>query len=190
MADDVLMISRKGQLAELWAGAGWKVGCYLVGCLLLGAVGGLAWSALTPLASYTIRDDLVASISERGQTQIVAADVVFSQIMAVLGLVCGVAGWLVLHRVGWRVIVAPLLGSSLAGAIAWQVGLLVGQGGFAQRLAAASPGDVVTIDLQLRSLSALLVAPFAAITPIMLLAAFWPERRPDAEAGQQPDGDR
>ena len=38
-------------------------------------------------------------------------------------------------------------------------------------------GDVVQMDLQLRSLSALLVGPFAAITPIMLLSAFWPEPR-------------
>lgn len=189
MADDVLVITRKGQVAELWATTSWRVAGYLVACLVVGALGGLLWSAVTPLATYTIRDDLVASISERGQADIVAADVTFSLITAAVGLACGIAGWLTLYRRGWRVIVVPLVAALAASVVTWQVGLLVGQGGFAERLAQAAPGDVVGIDLQLRSLSALIVGPFAAITPIMLLAAFWPEprRERDGEQGQGSD---
>ncbi|HHT14195.1 MAG TPA: hypothetical protein GX013_13680, partial [Propionibacterium sp.] len=45
----------------------------------------------------------------------------------------------------------------------------------------ATPGDVVAVDLSLRSMAALMVAPFLAITPVMLLAAFWPEPADEQE---------
>ncbi|NHB86019.1 hypothetical protein G7085_19780 [Tessaracoccus sp. HDW20] len=55
--------------------------------------------------------------------------------------------------------------------------------GFEERLAAAAAGDLVQVDLQLRALSALIVGPFAAVTPIMLLSAFWPEPRSEQVEG-------
>jgi len=76
-----------------------------------------------------------------------------------------------------------VLGAGIAGVLAWQVGLLVSPNNFAERLAGAVGGDLIPVDLQLRATAALLVAPFAAITPVMLLAAFAPEpREPDATA--------
>ena len=117
----------------------------------------------------------MATISERGQASIVAADATFTLIACAGGLLSGIAGWFVLQTRGWVVIAVPPLAAALAGLMTWRVGLVVGSSGFAGRIAAAPVGDVVQIDLQLRALSALLVGPFAAVTPIMLLAAFWPE---------------
>ena len=179
MSDEVLIVSRQGQLAELWARPSWRVAVYFALSVVLGAVGGLLWSALTPLSSYTVRADMRAYISERGQTQIVAADVVFTIIVGVIGLLIGAIGWMALNKRGWLVTFVPLVAALAAALMAWRLGLVVGQSGFTQRLASASPGDVVSVDLQLRSLAALLVAPFAAVTPVMLLAAFWPEPRDD-----------
>lgn len=164
-----------GQLALLWDRTSWRLVVYIAASVVLGAAGGLLWSAVTPLASYTVLDDLSASISERGQAAIVAADATFTLITAVVGLIVGIIGWITLHRRGWWVVSATLLAALAAAVMAWRFGISVGQHDFTERLAAASAGDVVQVDLTLRSLSALLVAPFAAITPIMLLSAFWPE---------------
>lgn len=175
MTDDILVLSRQRQLAELWGRTSWRSMVYLTLCVALGAIGGLIWAGITPLATYTIGDVLVATISERGQASIVAADATFTLIACAGGLLSGIAGWFVLQTRGWVVIAVPPLAAALAGLMTWRVGLVVGSSGFAERIAAAPVGDVVQIDLQLRALSALLVGPFAAVTPIMLLAAFWPE---------------
>lgn len=175
MNEDVLHVPPQSHLADLRSRPSWRALVYVVGCLVVGLVGGLLWSTLTPLSSYTIREGNVASITERGQAAVVAADVVFVIITAILGLLIGIVGWAVLHRYGWLVTFLPALAALAAALVAWRMGLTVGQGGFSERLAAASVGDVVQIDLQLRAMSALVVAPFAAVTPVMLLAAFWPE---------------
>ncbi|WP_353081548.1 hypothetical protein [Tessaracoccus lapidicaptus] len=179
MSDDVLVVTRQRQLAELWGVTAWRVVANVLVAVVLGVVGGLLWSWATPLPSYVVGDDMTATITERGNTSIVVTDVAYTFITGAVGLVLGVLGWLSLYRKGWVVIVAPLLASLAAAVVTWRVGLLVTEGGFVERLARAQAGDVVHVDLALRSASALLVAPFAAITPIMLLAAFWPEPRVD-----------
>lgn len=182
MSDDVLILSRKGQLAALWESTSWRIALYGAAAVLLGVVAGLFWAWVTPLPAYTVNPDMTASINERAQTSIVAADVSFTVITGAVGLLLGAVGWVILHRRGWVVIPVPLLASLAVGLVAWQVGQFVGESGFVERLAAAQAGDVVRVDLALRSISALLVAPFAAITPIMLMAAFWPEERVDRPA--------
>ncbi|MHA6511755.1 hypothetical protein [Tessaracoccus sp. Z1128] len=182
MSDEVLVFSRKGQLAELWNTPAWRVGLYLAGAVVLGVLAGLLWSGLTPLPAYTVNDDMTASINERAHTSIVAADVTFAVVTGVVGLVIGAVGWVILHRLGWVVIAVPLIASLGCALTAWQVGLFVGESGFIERLAAARAGDVVRVDLALRSMAALVVAPFASTTPIMLMAAFWPEPRVDRPA--------
>lgn len=182
MTEPAMVATRRRQLAELWDRSTWRVALFLVAGALLGGVGGLIWSAVTPLAQYTINDDLSAGMNERGLAELIAPDVTFSLITAIIGLLVGVVGWFLLHLRGWVVTVMPLAAALCASLAAWQLGVLVGVSGFADRLAAAAPGDLVRVDLELRSMSALLVGPFAAITPVMLLAAFWPERRSDSVA--------
>lgn len=176
MTDEILVVSRQSRLADLWTNnTPWRITIYLAAAIAVGALCGLLWSWLTPLSTYTIQESLVASITERGQAQIVAADVVFTFIMGLVGIVIGVVGWMVWHQKGWLVTTMPVLAAVAASLMAWRMGLVLGRTGFSQRLADAQVGDVIPIDLQLRAMSALLVAPFTAIIPIMLLAAFWPE---------------
>lgn len=154
----------------------WRVGLYLGACLALGIVAGVVWALTAFRPGYEIADDLGASLGERGLAGIFAADATFSVLLAAVGLGIGVAAWLLFHRHGWWVCMLAVVGGAIAAVVAWQVGLLVTPNDFEQRLASAVGGDVVPVDLQLRSMAALLVAPFAAITPVMLFAAFWPER--------------
>lgn len=160
----------------------WRVGLYLAACLALGIVSGVVWALSAFRPGYEIADDLGASLGERGLAGIFAADAMFSVLLAAVGLGIGIAGWLLFHRHGWWVCLLTVVGGALAAVVAWQVGLLVTPNDFEQRLASAVGGDIVPVDLQLRATAALLVAPFAAITPVMLFAAFWPESSEGAPA--------
>ena len=153
----------------------WRVVVFLLSCLGAGAVAGILWALVAKRPDYVVAADLGASLNERGIAEIFASDATFSVLLAIIGIGIGVASWLVFHRWGWWVCVLAVLGAGLAGVVAWQAGLLVSPGDFAERLANAVGGDTVDVDLQLHAKAALLVAPFTAITPVMLLAAFWPE---------------
>ncbi len=148
---------------------------YLLGCLSAGAVFGGVWAGTAERPRYVVADDLSAQLPERALAQVIAPDALFVVLTAGLGLAAGIAAWTLFKDLGWWVVAAATLGAGATAIVVWQVGGLVGQDGFAERLANASPGDAVPVDLQLRSMAALLVAPFFAVTPVMLLAAFWPE---------------
>ena len=153
----------------------WRATLFLLSCLGAGVVAGVLWAVFAFRPVYEVADDLGASLRERGLAQIFAADAFYSVLLAVVGLGIGVACWLLFHRNGWWVCVLAVVGAAIAALVAWQVGLLVTPNDFAERLAAAVGGDEVPVDLQLHAAASLLVAPFTAITPVMLLAAFWPE---------------
>ncbi|GAA4902827.1 hypothetical protein GCM10025789_22050 [Tessaracoccus lubricantis] len=175
MSEGLLVVTRRSQLAELWDNSWWRFVVFVASSVLVGALGGLLWSATAPRPTYLVQEDLTAFISERGQAAMIGADASFVLITGIVGVGIGLVGWFVLYRRGWLVIVGSIVAAAAASLMTWRLGLIVGDTGFAQRLASASAGDVVPVDLQLRALAALLVAPFAAITPVMLLAAFWPE---------------
>lgn len=175
MSDGLLVLTRRSQLAELWDNSWWRLIVFVSASILVGAFGGLIWANVAPRPTYVVQDNLTALISERGQATIVGADVSFVLITGLIGLLAGVAAWLVLHKRGWFVIMGSVVGATLAALMTWRLGIVVSGTDFVQRLAAASVGDVVRVDLELHSMAALLVGPFAAITPVMLLAAFWPE---------------
>lgn len=160
----------------------WQVAVFLLSCLGAGVVSGIIWALTAYRPGFLVAEDLGASLSERALAGIFASDALFTVLSGVVGIGVGVASWLVFHRTGWWVCVLAVVGAGLAALMAWQVGLLVTPNDFAERLATAVGGDVVAVDLQLHAKAALLVAPFAAITPVMLLAAFWPERKQAATA--------
>ena len=97
---------------------------------------------------------------------------------ALSGLAIGLISWWWFRNRGWWVCVAAVGGALMVCLLIWLGGMWILPPSFDSRLAAASAGDIVPIDLSLHSMSALLVGPFCAITPVMLLAAFWPEPHP------------
>lgn len=162
----------------------WRAAVFLLSCVGAGVVAGVIWAVFAFRPVYEVADDLGASLGERGLAGIFAADALFSLLLAFFGLAIGIASWRFFHRNGWWVCVLAVVGAGIAGVLAWQVGLLVTPNDFPERLASAVGGDVVPVDLQLYAKAALLVAPFAAITPVMLLAAFWPEPRESVPVGE------
>lgn len=157
------------------------VPAYLVGCIVLGIIGALVWALATTRPGYVVNEDLTAHIGERGLADMFGADAMFVIVTGVLGILTGIASWLMFHRTGWWVCVLAIIGAALSAVAVWQFGSAVGEHGFSERLASAAAGDVVAINLQLRAHGALLVAPFLAITPVMLFAAFWPEGERQSE---------
>ncbi len=163
-----------------------RVTIFLLSCLGAGVVAGIIWALAAYRPGYLLADDLGASLSERALAGIFAADALFSVLLAVVGLGIGIASWLLFHRAGWWVCVLAVVGAGVAALFAWQVGLLVTPNNFDELLANAVSGDVVPMNLRLHAYAALLVAPFTAITPVMLLAAFWPEGRAAEAPGDRP----
>lgn len=164
----------------------WRAAVFLLSCIGGGVLSGIIWALVAFRPGYQVSEDLGATLDERGLAAIFASDALFVTILAVVGIAIGVAGWLNFHRSGWWVCAITIAGAGLASFIAWQVGLLTSPHDFPERLASAVGGDVVPVDLQLHALPALLVAPFAAITPVMLLAAFWPEAKVKTPAEVRP----
>ncbi len=175
MSDELLFISRKQRLAHGIGRARWRGVAFVAVAAIVGALAGVLWAKITPLPSYTLQKNDTAWMPERAQAEVVAADIYFTAIVGVLGVACGILGWIWFQRSSWMVIAVPLVAASLASLACWQVGLALGPSGLVERLASAQPDDMVPIDLELRAMSALLVAPFGAMTPVMMLAAFWPE---------------
>lgn len=171
----------------------WSIPAFLLGCLVAGLLLAVVWALAAQRPGYTIGEDMIARITERGLADLFSSDALFAVLVGVLGLAAGIVSWLLFRNLGWWVCVLAVVGAALGAVVVWQVGLLIGGGGFAERLASAQPGDVVPVDLALHALSAMLVAPFMGITPVMLFSAFWPEDEPalptDAVSGDQAQQD-
>lgn len=134
----------------------------------LGAVAGAVWEAVVDLPTYTVNADGGAATSERGLTAVVGSDAWFCVLGALLGLLLGLVGWRRLRSLGWPLVLLVVLTAAAAGLVAWWVGTALGPGPFNPRLAAAGPGDVVSVALELRAPGSLLVWPFLAVVPVLL----------------------
>lgn len=172
----------------IWDRTVWRSLAQLITCVAAGVLAGVVWASLSPRAQYHVGEDLHATMSERAYAEIVGGDATFAIITAVVGLLLGCLTWAWFSRRGWQVVVLTVLGSAIMSLTAWRVGELIGGSGLTERLAVAHAGDYVQMDLVLHSLSALAAGPFLAITPIMLLSAFLPERSVDAKEPVVVDG--
>ncbi|MFV0428054.1 MAG: hypothetical protein ACK5KO_01290 [Arachnia sp.] len=162
----------------------WRLIVYLAVATVASGIAGLVWAVGATRPGYVVNENLTASLPEAGLADVIASDALFSVLVSIFGLGLGLLAWVWFRDLGWWVLLVSIVASGLGGLLTWRLGLAIGESGFAERLATAQPGDIVPIDLELHTVSALLVAPFWAVTPIMLLAAFWPESRsdPDPEA--------
>lgn len=143
--------------------------------LAAGIAGAVLWRLVVRSPAYLVKADGSASVSERALTEFFAGDAWYVVIGAVVGTGLGVATWRRFKALGWPcAFLAAGLGL-LAGVACWQLGEVLGEQAFDQRLAVAKPGDIVPIALALRSPSALAVWAFAAVTPILLGSALGPD---------------
>ena len=171
IAEEQQAAAPAAEQSQVLAWAGLLAGLSLV-------VGGLAavfWSAVVRLPAYRILSDGSATMAERGITEIVAADAWFVITGALVGLGLGLVTWKWFRLLGWPSALLAVGAGLLAGVVCWQVGQLLGPGSFPERLAAATPGEFVPLSLELRSVSALAVWGFAAITPVLLASSLGPD---------------
>lgn len=143
---------------------------------VVGALAAMFWSSVVTLPTWRIDEATsVAVMSERGITEIVAADVWFVITGAIVGVGLGLVTWKWFRPLGWPTALLAVGAGLLAAVVCWQIGELLGPGSEAERVAAADPGAVVPASLQLRSLSAIAVWGFAAVTPVLLVSSLGPD---------------
>ncbi len=148
----------------------WLAGLYVLISVTAGAVAGWVWHSLVALPNYLTSDDGSVQITERAQGQVFVTDAIFVMVGLIAGVGLGLAAWNFFQRLGWLVAVIAASGGLLAGGVCWLVGVAQGPQNFAERVAAAVPGEKVPIDFQLHTISALLVWALGAVIPVMLYA--------------------
>ncbi|MGY1752710.1 DUF2567 domain-containing protein [Blastococcus sp. SYSU D01042] len=132
----------------------------------VGVPAGLVWWALAPRAEFRITEDGPVVVGSPSTELLVADDAVFVLVMAVIGLLAGIAAWLLRPHRGVTLLAALAVGTTAAGAVAWLVGEMLGEGPTQAEL--SDVGGVVTTGLDLGATAALAVAPFVALLVYVL----------------------
>ena len=158
--------------------AAWIVAA-LAGSVLVGLLGGLIWGEFAPRAMLQEVGAGIAQVTNAETRAFFGADVWFSGIAVVAGLLTGV--------LGYRFAVAPRDGAARAavtlslilGAVAGALVMLwlgeqIGLSAYNQHLASSAKGTVFSSSLALGSKSALALWPL--FTAIVVLVAEWSTR--------------
>lgn len=153
--------------------------------VLLGLLAGGVWHMVVPLTIYEVNAEGLATTSERGLAGFMAGDAWFVIIGLVLGVVCGGLAWRWFAGLGWPVVPLVIASSTTMGLLCWGVGWLLGPGPLTERLAQASPGATLPIELTVRGHAATLVWPFAGVLMLMLLSSLVAE--PEQARGEAAD---
>lgn len=166
---------------------------------VLAAVGlpaGVLWWALAPRADFRITGEGPVAVGLPPDELLVADDAVLALVLAGVGLLSGVAVWLLRRRRGVAAVLALAVGTSVAAVVAWQVGELLGAGPTEVEL--SDVGAQVTTALRLGSLPALAVAPFMAILAYLAATLYAHDdglgrasdaTAPSSRAGSLPSGE-
>ena len=127
----------------------------------VGVPAGLAWWVLAPRAEFRITADGPVVVGSPSTELLVADDAIFILVMAVVGLLAGLAAWPLRRHRGVTLLAGLAVGATAAGAVAWVVGEMLGEGPTEAQL--TEVGGVVTTGLDLGATAALAVAPFLAV---------------------------
>ncbi len=132
----------------------------------VGVPAGVLWWVLAPRADFRITEDGPVVVGSPSTELLVADDAIFVLVMAVVGLLAGLAAWLMRRQRGVTLLAALAVGTTAAGAVAWLVGEMLGEGPTQAEL--SEVGGVVTTGLDLGATAALAVAPFVALLVYVL----------------------
>ncbi|MGY1711392.1 DUF2567 domain-containing protein [Geodermatophilus sp. SYSU D00758] len=162
---------------------------------LAGLPAGVLWVVLTPRARFDVTADGPVVVGRPSAELLVAADAVFTLVLAGLGLLAGVGAWWWRSRRGVGTLLGLASGTLLAALVAWQLGELLAPGPTPEQV--AEVGGRFTTGVDLASLPALAVGPFVAVLAYLVAALLSPAEdldRPDpvrpapAAAGPLPGG--
>jgi hypothetical protein len=151
--------------ADLRGATAW--GCLLALC---GLPAGLLWVWLAPRARFEVVEGGAVPVGRPSAELLVADDAVLVLVLGGLGLLAGGLAYAMRRRRGVAVLLATAVGTAVAGLLAWQLGELLAPGPTAAQL--ADVGARVTTGLQLSSLPALAVGPFAGLLVYVVAALF------------------
>jgi len=143
------------------------------------AAGGL-WAWLAPRADYRVTANGVEPIGAAPSNELfMADDGVFVLVLAGLGLLAGVAAWLIRRHRGPVVLLGLAAGMLIAGVLTWQLGEWAGPAPTKAQL--ADVGTTVTTALSLGATAALAVGPFVAVLVYLIATAL--TKRDDLGSG-------
>ncbi|MGY1856332.1 DUF2567 domain-containing protein [Modestobacter sp. SYSU DS0290] len=132
-------------------------------------VGGL-WLWLAPRAEFRVTDTDVVPVGQAPSNELfMADDGVLVLLLAGLGLVAGVAGWLWRRRRGVVLLAGLAIGTLAAGVVAWQLGEWLAPGPTEEELGRV--GGTVTTGLELGATAALAAGPFLAVLVYLVATA-------------------
>ncbi len=145
---------RPGGDAAAGQGSGLAIGLIsigiLIGGLLLGAAGGVVWSAIAPRVAFAVISAGSANVVNPETTGFIAGDLGYCLVAAVGGLTMGLVGYLAgVRRHGPVPMLAILAGACGAAYIERRVGQAVGLNQFNRLLATGHPGTILSAPLVL-----------------------------------------
>lgn len=154
-----------------------------------GLVAGLAWSWLAPRATFRVTDTEVVPIGGMPSSELfMADDGVYVLVLAGLGLLAGIAAWLLRRRRGVVTLTALAAGMIAASLVAWQLGELLGSGPTKKEL--ADVGGTVTTGLHLGAAAAVAVGPFVAVLVYLVASTLTSGEDLGRPEPQRPPGSR
>lgn len=145
------------------------MGITIAAVAVAGLPAGVLWWLLAPRADFRITSDGPAPIGNPSDELLVADDVIFTLIVAGLGLLAGLILWFNRGFRGLAAVVALAVGSLAAGVLAWQLGELLGPG--PTDAALRKVGTTVTTGLHLASWPALALGPAVGLLVYFIAAA-------------------
>ncbi len=138
----------------------------VVSSVLLGVVSGVVWAQLADPGLWEVRDTgiVLTEDASRGQFSVI---VVFSLIAVIASLLWAAAMTVMARQGGWLLVACVAAGATVAGGLAWQVGMLLGPPP-PDSVAGLSLGDRVPDELRVDGVAPFLVWPIAALVGVLL----------------------
>jgi hypothetical protein len=134
-----------------------------------GLPAGLLWLWLAPRASFRVTATGLEPIGAPPSGELfMAGDGIYLMVLAGLGLLAGLAGWLLRRHRGVVVLGALAAGMIAAALVAWQLGQLLAPGPTEAEL--ADVGRTVTTGVRLGAVAAVAVGPFLAVLSYLVAA--------------------
>jgi hypothetical protein len=134
---------------------------------------GLLWHYLAPTVPVINIGDGRVVVNDPSPEEYIAADGWFALLGLAFGLTAAIAAWMLLrrHRGPW-LLAAVTLGSLAAAVVAWQAGRLVGRGAYQQWQETSAQAATYQAPPDLHAYGVLLVAAFAAVITLTLMAGW------------------
>lgn len=139
---------------------------WLSGFLLAGVVGGVAWLLLADPARFEVTAEATI-LSESGAKGRFGVIVTYVAIAAVASFLWGVVAGYKLRDRGWSMVPLFAVSATLAGIIAWQIGVRLGPPD--PTTVNAKVGDSIPQELAIDTVSAFLIWPIFALLALFLV---------------------